>query len=305
MILKIYDFLFEKVLDKLWKICFGSGFGIYLINLLKSNILFWQLLSIVLLFLLMMTVYLLNKMLHQNKTYRLNSPMIFSYNDLCIKINRILYENNKIFQHNAPFLNPNCTGQEETTNWHTLEETIINPNNKKILNLIEDNYNLIPSSDKDLFIKMKQHIHSFNEVINNRNELAEEGISFDYSNNRFPKDFESLIKEKIKMVNIKYINDITKFIKNSFKKNSINASKIYIYGSLLEDYVEIIQDVDLLIFSSVNDKKNIIEQSKKLQHVTQLFRKKFKKDLHIQFFSQNEENEFNNFISKLNNKEIT
>ena len=254
-----------------------------------------------LIFLLVVFVFIVCYLIKKIKKYKFvigeydlkyNSPK--SFTDLCIKINLLLYQNHKTFIQNAPFKQEHVFPIQETDNWHQIEETIINPNNKKILDLIKNNIDLIPTKDRNLFLKMEQHIVSFDKHIMDR--------TFDYSKNIFPKDFEKLIKSECSDINKKEIVKIVKWLNKNFKISKIKVIKKYIFGSILENYYKYINDVDILILYNEQNISEIKKISSKIKLIKSEFYKHFKKKLEIQAHSKSEENEFNSFLDSLQNK---
>ena len=209
------------------------------------------------------------------------------YKAMCEEINSVLYENYKLYYENCPFININTDGQIEVDNWYTIQETMIVPNNDKILAKIKDSQYLIPSNKLDLFLKMQQHINSFNKHVSNR--------KLDYSKHQFPKDFQFYISNIAKSKYNQSINKISSWINREIHTYSSCIEKKALFGSILfRDYKKC-GDVDIIILCN----KELPILSNKLQAIQDKFYKKFKLHLHYLLFSPSEKNEFNDFINKL------
>lgn len=212
------------------------------------------------------------------------------YSNVCNEINKILYENNKIFIENNPFLDKNSTGIVEMDSWYTIQETIINPNNLKILSQIQTIEKFIPSEKKELFQKIKQHIYMFDNHIKDRTK--------DYSKFQFPKDFSNYIASLTSKLFEKHYKKYLNWLNKNIRKNNIPIKKIYCYGSMLFEKANNISDVDIIFYvdSEKNDLNKIKLQKDLLMNG---FEKKFKKRLHLLVFVKSENEDLLEFLNKL------
>ena len=100
-------------------------------------------------------------------------PKFSNRNDLKNEIDQLLVENNFIFDKYGPFSDfaeQNCqTDASQMWEKNTLE--VIIPNNRKILNLLSNNLNLLDSSEKLIYFKFKDHKEGFeyNKLSNDKN----------------------------------------------------------------------------------------------------------------------------------------
>jgi len=297
---KLFDYIFEKILDKFVGFLVASGVLI-LINSLWINITFFRILALSLFIILSISIFALYKLFKINKylKQKIETAEVNSYQDLCIRINNLLYQNNKLFKKFSPYDENNRQNSliEDITLWHATQEERMSPNNKKIKNFIENYMDLIPSSDKVLFEKMLDHIFAFEKHLQDR--------TIDYSKNQFPKDFVELIKTKCNDINILEQEKISKWIKINFKKKNIPVQNYFFFGSILENYYRFISDIDVLIKYNEEDKSDIRAISQKIKLLEKYFEKKFNKKLHISAFSQLENTEFKDFLKSMNTyKEI-
>lgn len=209
------------------------------------------------------------------------------YITMCASINSILYENYKLYYENCPFIDIDIDGQIEVDNWYTIQETMIVPNNDKILATIKDSQCLIPNDKIDLFLKMQQHINSFNKHVSNRN--------LDYSKHQFPKDFQLYISSIVTSKFKHNVNKISKWINREIYTYDSCIEKKILYGSVLFNDYKKCDDVDVVIMCN----KELPLITNKLQAIQDKFNKKFKLRLHYLIFSQSENDDFNDFINKL------
>lgn len=212
------------------------------------------------------------------------------YINICAEINDVLYKNKKLYVENCPFLTKESNGIVEVDNWYQIQEKMINPNNLKILSLIEELENIIPENKKDLFLKMKQHIHSFDSHIKNRN--------MDYTNHQFPKDFSNYIANIVFSSYKKNFEKFSKWLKKKINKNKIQIAKIYCFGSsLLKDFKNI-SDVDIIFYLDFNN-IDFTKFKKQKDNIIKEFNKEFKKELHLTIFLKSEKDDLLKFLDNL------
>lgn len=293
--------MFGFIIDEFKSFCCDKAFNEVLgyiattsvflfINKYCNTLAFFKALSIVLLILVLIVVHFL---INAHKDLKRFKPNAISFADLCFKINSLLIKNNDLFREFAP--NGNQTDTEmklkddnDLLLWEEIKKNDIKNNNQTILNLIQANEDLIYEKNKAIFNKMINHIKAFDLHI--ENEL------FDYSQYQFPKEFAEFIKTECKSINLVKIKKIEKWIKNETKR--IPISKMFLLGSLLNDYFNNIKDIDVLILLSEKASKEIASQFITLKNK---FYNKFKKELHLTVFSINEKAQYEDFKNKLNN----
>ncbi len=217
-------------------------------------------------------------------------PAKKQYISACLKINNLLYENKKLFVENCPFLDLESDGIVEVDNWYQIQERMLNPNNLKILYLIEDIENIIPENKKEIFLKIKQHIHSFDAHIKDRN--------IDYTMHQFPEDFSNYIADLAYNVNKKNFEKISKWLKQRINKNKIQITKLYYFGSSLFNDFKNISDIDIIFYLDI-DNIDFVKLKEQKESIVKEFNKKFKKELHLTIFLKSEKDDLLNFLNNL------
>lgn len=135
MLEKIFDYIFSKILDNFVRLLISSSGLLILVNFLWGNIIFFRIFALCLLILLIIVLFFFYKLFKINKDLKqkIESFEVSSYQDLCIKINNLLYQNNKLFKKFSPYGENNKQNPliEDITLWYATQEERINPNNKK------------------------------------------------------------------------------------------------------------------------------------------------------------------------------
>lgn len=273
--MELLNFLIDKVCIIIW-----------------NNILFLRI-SFVILLLIITFIYKKRKFL-KKVLFPLN------YDSLCLEIGYLLNINKNLWREFGPNSSSNSDKdplKQDLKLWETIKSNTILPNNKKINDLIEQNKNIIPQSDKFIFEKMKHHIiafeaHVFDETI-------------DYRNNQFPIEFEKLIYSKCEALNAKHIQKISKWLKkNLFDKNykNLKIESIWLFGSILKEEYESINDIDVLIFSEITSQQQIVELANLVKNIELEFAKIFKKELNFISFTKREEQGLQDFIEQIDIK---
>lgn len=223
-----------------------------------------------------------------------------TYEDLCLEIGLLLDKNKNLWREFGPNSFPDSTKdpiKQDLKLWESIKIKEIIPNNKKIRSLIDENEKVILSKDKFLFEKLINHIIAFeSHVFDN---------TIDYRNNQFPKNFEKLIYKKCTILNKKYINKISKWLKNKLcnkKYRHLKIKSLWLFGSILKGKYESINDVDLLLFADIIKDNEIIEFSSFIKEIKLEFFKKFKKELNCVSFTKNEQVGLYEFLKKIDVK---
>lgn len=223
-----------------------------------------------------------------------------SYSNLCLEIYKILSDNKKLFENFSVISNFNSTYnpfERDLSLWNKVKKTEIVPNNKKILDLIFDNYELIPESQKDVFDKFRLHAVAF--------EAHVYDCSVDYNRFQFPKEFEKTIQLQIIKNNYEERNKISNWIKEEVNHiESLSSSNIWIFGSIFKKNYEDVNDIDIVIFSSLLTKDVLSSNnySSSIKNLKELFEKKFKKSIHLTVFGSSEKFAFESFLSNIDVK---
>lgn len=106
------------------------------------------------------------------------------------EIQTYLAENKQLLMQYGPnsLLAINNPLSESINIWRTYKDSTIIPNNKKIVNLIEKNINLLSSNEKEIFYKFKVHSDAFehNQITRNDSDAVP----------TFPNEFEQMIYTK-------------------------------------------------------------------------------------------------------------
>jgi hypothetical protein len=213
-----------------------------------------------------------------------------SFGELCQEILPLVKDNEYIFKATGP-----NSGSEEQqplrtdlTMWEKLKREAILPNNNAIKKLISENKQIIPEKYTNIFNQMQLHIDAFNEHIINPN--------FDYSEFQFPKEFPIIILstcfEKAK-TNQKLIKKV-KWISTKLNKNYI--SDWFIFGStvFIPDKANDI-DIAILVDKSSSDQRKLTDS---ILDIKNDFKLKFKKDLHVSVFDNENIYDYSQFSSK-------
>ena len=190
---------------------------------------------------------------------------------MCQTILPILKDNEYIFTHTGPNSSANECAElrMDLSLWDTLRKDSIIPNNAKIRQIISINRHLIPHCYTHLFNELDLHIQAFEAHVNNPN--------IDYTEHQFPKAITGIIEEACfqTATNSPIFIKIHKWLSKKVKKR--NIGQCCIIGSFLM-CPEQAKDVDIVICASSN-----FEDLKLLSFD---FKLKFKKDLHVTYFEQ-------------------
>ena len=238
--------------------------------------------------------------IYQKRTEVYNALFPITYDKLCLKIGTILNKNKNLFREFGPNSSINSEKdpiKQDLKLWRSIKTNEILPNNKEIRNLIEDNDKIISSTDKSLFQKMLNHIIAFEA------HCLDESI--DYRNFQFPIEFEKFIYLKCEYLNRKQIEKITKWIKNKFlgkKSKQLEIKSVCIFGSIFKAQYKDINDIDILIFSEIFEKKDILKFAISLEKTKKEFACKFKKELNCTLFTKSEKNGYKEFLEKIDIK---
>ena len=254
-----------------------------------------RILIVILAVILAVAIFCIVYLYKENKKLKALTSKAISFQDLCIQINSLLNKNLDLYREFSPNGDDLNEGSEIRNKnsllmWAKFKEEAIIPNNKKILDLINNNEKLIYEKNKKLFEKMRWHINAFALHVENEN--------FDYSEYQFPGDFANFIKRECSNINPKEINEIKNWLRKEMKDISMN--ELFLYGSILDDYFKNINDIDVLILLNEQVTK---ETSKKITEVKEKFKKKFKKSLDISVSSIEEISDYNDFKNKLSQLE--
>jgi hypothetical protein len=238
-------------------------------------------LIVIILSLIYNTIHRYLDLTHENKSKpAYNNAEIKSFDEfgeLCQEILPLLKDNEYIFKSTGPNSSSHNFDllRTDLMMWEKLKVEAILPNNETIKKLIEENKKLIPSSYQGEFNKMLLHIRAFNEHIKNPN--------FDYSDYQFPKSFPEIIKQ-VSYENAKTNKSLKRKHKWISKKmNYVYIKDWFIFGSFIF-YPNKANDVDLAIFI---DKSKVIDINIIKEDISGIvfdFKLKFKMNLHISFF---------------------
>lgn len=285
----ITDYIIENVLDVLIKETITKYIAPIWNNL--------DVLHNVVLVLVVVVCVFINKLNKKNNELAKYKPKALSYEDLCIKISVLLENNNSYFRSFAPnssAVDSDEPLKEDMSIWENVKETVLVVNNKAIKELINSNRNLIPSEHLEYFTKMEHHIVAFEAHVRNP--------QFDYSEHKFPLEFDQLIRKECFSINEKQTMDIKSWLMKELTKEKLDVDEMFLYGSILNNYFCDIKDVDLLLLYKAETQHQIIAITTKLNNICKRFRSRFRKTLHLTAFSSIETTGYNTFKSKLNYK---
>lgn len=200
-----------------------------------------------------------------------HQDLFVDFASMCQTILPILKDNEYIFTHTGPNSSANECAElrMDLSLWDTLKKDSIIPNNAKIRQIISKNIHLVPQSYKHLFNELDLHIQAFEAHVNNPN--------IDYTEHQFPKAITEVIEETCfqTTTNNPIFIKIHKWLSKKVKKSKIE--QCCIIGSFLM-FPEHAKDVDVVICASNN-----LEDLRLLSFE---FKLKFKRDLHITYFEQ-------------------
>jgi len=128
------------------------------------------------------------KTAHEEKIFKaLKGERFISKELLFNKIKKILCENKAMHSQFGPESNVAITNPTSTSkaSWDIYKVSIIIPNNRKIINIVAFNEELLSPDEYSIFIKFKAHAISFEKNAYERQDG--ESVS------TFPKDFEKMI----------------------------------------------------------------------------------------------------------------
>ena len=171
--------------------------------------------------------------------------------------------------------------------WERAKKEILGENNRKIAELINVNYDLVPNEFRAIFDEEKSHIFAFEKHL--------EDPTFDYSDHQFPQDLSKLIDTTC--AEIAKDAPILEGIVGWLTKEGLDevASKdSFLMGSILRGEFQD-SDVDLVLLVSDSTADEIRSTSKKLDEIKKAFEKEFGRRLHILVFSQPETERFYSF----------
>ncbi len=201
----------------------------------------------------------------------------------------ILNENKRAFRDFSPRSGANSAApiDWDLGLWERAKKEILGENNRKIAELINDNYNLVPNEFRAIFDKEKSHIFAFEKHLDDPR--------FDYSDHQFPQDFASLIDTTC--VEIAKDAPILEGIIGWLTKESlaqVAANDSFLMGSILRgEFTD--SDVDLVLLVPDTTPEEIRSTAKKLDAIKKAFEKEFDRRLHILVFSEPETDSFYSF----------
>jgi hypothetical protein len=213
------------------------------------------------------------------------------FTELCQLLIVFIDDNKYIFQTYGPNSSANEINELRTdmTLWHNARVDYIVPNNKVINCLIEKNKHLIPECHNPVFRKLTAHIYAFEKHVENP--------AFDYTEYQFPKEIEKLIKDEC----IEYIasqdkefSKIYNWINRNLKTKQVIEA--YFFGSIMFS-TKYNRDVDVVLILNASEVDDILKFERKKAKISHSFIKIFKKPLHIEVFTNNEDARFREFLN--------
>lgn|GEM_PF-1900777 len=230
---------------------------------------------------------------HSMPEYKKVNEVIFnSFEHVCKAIYPILKDNEYIFKNVGPNSGARETEELRTdlTLWYKYRNQTIIPNNQKIKEILKVNENLIPDSASELSKQMQLHIDAFEEHVQNP--------EFDYSEYRFPLEFQQLIENTCfdASVNSSSILKQVKWLGKRLKKIAIE--EWHIIGSVLF-IPEKANDVDLVVLAEDNSLKESVEF---IHELKKDFKLKYGYGLHPTIFGTLEKDDYKQFIAANNKK---
>lgn len=200
----------------------------------------------------------------------------------------IIKDNEYIFQNVGP--NSSSRNTEELrwdlTLWYKYRSEAILPNNEKIKEILTSNISLFSEDELKLVQKMITHIDAFEEHTKNKD--------FDYSNYKFPVEFQQMIENQCfeEAKKSKHLQRKVSWLLKKLEK--LEIANIYIIGSVLI-IPEIANDLDIVLLLR---KSKIEGQLSLFEELKVDFKLKFKIELHLTIFTSDEKENFQAFIEK-------
>lgn len=223
---------------------------------------------------------------------KVNEVIFNSFEQVCKAIYPILKDNEYIFKNVGPNSGARETEELRTdlTLWYKYRNQTIIPNNQKIKEILKSNESLIPNSATELSKQMQLHIDAFEEHVQNPD--------FDYSDYRFPLEFQQLIENTCfdASVNSSSIQNQIKWLGKQLKK--IAVEDWYIIGSVLF-IPEKASDMDLVVLAEDSSLKESVEFIHELKTD---FKLKYGYGLHPTIFGTLEKYDYEQFIAANNKK---
>jgi hypothetical protein len=181
--------------------------------------------------------------------------------------------------------------------WDEAKIDIILPNNRKIKELIENNWNIIPEKDKPVFKQMISHIYAFEKHCNNP--------MLNYTEHQFPQAFAKIIDDicSAEIEKGVTLNKIESWLLIKFKEKELPLVEAYLIGSILRGIFEG-ADVDIFLLLNNITVEEIKNSGNKLIDIKQQFLLEFGLPLHAIVFSQPEKSGFYEFLENLTRKKL-
>jgi hypothetical protein len=114
------------------------------------------------------------------------SGKIRSFRSLKRAVKRLAQDNNRIFRTFGPKSRASDDGldQFDLAAWHRARLNIKN-NNERILTLLQEHFDLIPTNDRQYFTKWINHIEAFSAHL--------EDAAVDYRHHQFPAEIDEIL----------------------------------------------------------------------------------------------------------------
>ena len=179
--------------------------------------------------------------------------------------------------------------------WEEARAEIVLPNNQRIKDLIENNWDYVPEEHRPIFGKMLTHIYAFEKHCHDP--------TVDYAEHQFPQDFASIIDEVCIQEAERETDTATieSWLAAEFAAEDLEVIQGYLIGSVLRGTFEG-SDVDVFLLLGDTTPDEIKASGRKLERLKQRFFSEFGRPLHSVVFSQPENEEFHKFLENLARK---
>lgn len=214
-----------------------------------------------------------------------------TFTEICQSIAPVLRRNNAIFKEMGPNSGAIDQGpvRYDLTLWYAAREELINPNNKAIVQIISENTDLIPKEYLNVFESFLNHAFAF--------EKHCKDPTLDYSGQRFPKEFSSIIMKELDSGNSDSLSkEVKEWLKQKFELIK-EVEELYVFGSSVSN-MKISNDLDCVQKILLADNTDTEWLEFQFDLIKEEFENSFVKKMSITTFLSKEEKDYQLFLSK-------
>lgn len=177
--------------------------------------------------------------------------------------------------------------------WEVAKREVIMPNNRKILQLLKDHYELIPHIHRPCVDQEISHIYAF--------EKHCEDLTLDYTENRFPVAFFELIDSVCVQqtdTHKAWLDRLNTWLLLQFERAQLKVLDAYLIGSALRGIFSG-ADVDIFMLLAEDAPSEIWASIKSVELIRSEFQTEFGLPLHTIVFTNSESDQFYAFLGNL------